>query len=254
MCLYPRVINNKKYSANKKNGGIIPPVIDERVKYVPVGCGKCIECMKQKARNWQVRLLEDVRHNKNGHFITLTYSNQSIKELSEEIKGLSGYELDNEIATLSMRRFLERWRKKYGKSLRHWFVTELGHNNTEHLHMHGVIWTDHDIKELENIWKYGYIWKPKEGTNYVNEKTINYLVKYVNKIDHQHKEYKPKILTSAGIGAGYTKRIDVERNKYNDKETEKHIKQEQDIKSQCQAIGEIKYTPTTNAKNYGYKN
>ena len=119
MCLYPKLIRNKKYTASKKNGGVIPEYTDERVLYVPVGCGKCIECRKQIARNWQVRLLEDVRHNTNGKFITLTFSNEAITELADKITGLSGYDLDNEIATKAMRYFLERWRKKYKKSLRH---------------------------------------------------------------------------------------------------------------------------------------
>ena len=37
MCLYPKLIKNKKYIMNKKNNGIIPEVNDERALYVPVG-------------------------------------------------------------------------------------------------------------------------------------------------------------------------------------------------------------------------
>ena len=48
MCLYPKLIKNRKYIANKKNGGVIPAVLDERVKLVSVGCGKCMECKKRK--------------------------------------------------------------------------------------------------------------------------------------------------------------------------------------------------------------
>ena len=51
MCLFPKLIINKKYTITKKNGGIIPEMKDERVKYVPVGCGKCIECLKKKQEN-----------------------------------------------------------------------------------------------------------------------------------------------------------------------------------------------------------
>ena len=54
MCLYPRIIKNRKFQANKKNNGIIPKINDKRTEYVPIGCGKCIECKKQKAREWQV--------------------------------------------------------------------------------------------------------------------------------------------------------------------------------------------------------
>ena len=65
MCLYPRIIKNKKYVANKKNKGIIPQVKDKRVLYVPVSCGKCMECRRAKAREYSVRLQEEIRHNKN---------------------------------------------------------------------------------------------------------------------------------------------------------------------------------------------
>ena len=60
MCLYPKLISNKKYTANKKNGGNIPPILDNRVLLVPVGCGKCMECLKQKAREWQIRMSEGI--------------------------------------------------------------------------------------------------------------------------------------------------------------------------------------------------
>ena len=78
MCLYPKLLENKKYKVNKKNGGNVPTVNDLRTKYVPVGCGNCIECRKQKARGWQLRLLEEVRENKTGHMVTLTFSNETI--------------------------------------------------------------------------------------------------------------------------------------------------------------------------------
>jgi hypothetical protein len=207
---------------NAKNGGVVPAILDKRVLTVPVGCSKCIECMKQKSREWQVRLMEDVRHNKNGKFVTLTYSNESIKKISKEIKGLKGYDLDNEIAKKSVRWFLERWRKKYKKSIRHWLVTELGHNGTENIHIHGIMWTDESLEEIEKIWQYGYIWKGKE--NYVSEKTVNYLVKYVNKIDKVHTEYKPKILTSAGIGGGYIDRGESRNNQYKGEDTNETYK------------------------------
>ena len=35
---------------------------------------------------------------------------------------------------------LERVRKQTGKSIKHWFITELGHVKTERLHLHGIVW------------------------------------------------------------------------------------------------------------------
>ena len=89
MCLYPKLIKNKKYISNKKNGGVIPAVNDERVLYVPVGCGRCIECTKQKANNWRVRLLEEIRYNNNYTFVTLTFSDMSLLYLRSKLKELS---------------------------------------------------------------------------------------------------------------------------------------------------------------------
>jgi hypothetical protein len=218
MCLYPRLIKNPKYKQNKKNRGNIPPVSDERVLYVPIGCSNCIECRKQKAREWNVRLQEDIKENTNGKFITLTFSNDSIAKLSQELKE-EGYHLDNKLATLAVRRFLERWRKKHRTSLRHWLITELGHNGTENIHLHGIIWSNESIEEIDKHWQYGYTWKGKyvngKYINYVNGKTVSYIIKYVTKIDLQHQKYKSIILTSPGIGKAYTKSGDFKKNKFN---------------------------------------
>ena len=109
MCLYPKFIINRKYTVTKKNGGNVPTIKDPRTKYVPVGCGKCMECRKQKARQWSIRLQEHIRNNKNGYFITLSFSDRSLIDLENEINtpqtppksgGLNGYDLDNKIATL----------------------------------------------------------------------------------------------------------------------------------------------------------
>ena len=210
MCLYPRLIRNPKYQANTKNGGQVPPVLDNRTLYVPIGCNNCMECRKQKCNNWRVRLMEDIKMNKNAHFITLTFSNEKYTEIDNKCpKEIEGYDRDNWIATYAVRHFLENWRKQFKKSLRHWFVTELGHRGTENIHIHGIVWT-HNKEAIKKKWNYGYSWI---GT-YVNEKTINYIAKYITKIDPLHKYYKSLVLTSPGIGSNYTKTLNSKLNKY----------------------------------------
>lgn len=230
MCLYPKLIKNRKYIPNKKNEGNPPELKDQRVKYVPVGCGKCMECKRKKSREWQVRLQEEIKERKDGKFVTLTFSEESLKELekavikkakkaeiilNKKVKPPKGYEMDNSIAKIGTRRFLERWRKITKKSVRHWLVTEIGQKNTERIHIHGIIFTEKKNEEIEKIWKYGNIFVGK----YVNEKTVNYIVKYINKTDQKHKEYESIVLTSAGIGKRYLKNKDWNRNKYKGKET-----------------------------------
>lgn len=261
MCLYPRTIRNKRYEPNKKNDGIIPVVYDSRALKVQIPCENCIECRKQKAREWQVRLQEDIKTNTGAKFITLTFSNESIKYIHEQlglknkriikrtitlkngkkrnyytnetyqVKQPTGFELDNAIATWAMRQFNERYRKKYKKALRHWTVTELGHQGTENIHLHGIIWPtgiDKDgkqctMEEIENIWEYGFVWKYKQVgqklINYVNARTVNYIVKYISKRDEKYQHYKSKILCSPGIGNNYTKTITAQRNTFNGTKT-----------------------------------
>lgn len=218
MCLYPKLIKNKKYISNKKNGGIIPAVLDKRVLVVPVGCGKCMECRKQKSRSWQVRLQEEIKNDKTGNFVTLTISSEKYKELDEEIKNLTGYNRENAIAKLAIRRFLENWRSKFKKSVKHWLITELGGNGTENVHIHGIIWTK-EKEEIKKKWIYGY----SDTGQYINEKSVNYMVKYMTKIDKKHKEYIPVICTSAGIGKNYIEK-NKEKHKYKKNETREDYK------------------------------
>lgn len=279
MCLFPKLIFNPKYKENKKNGGQVPAVSDVRTLYVPVGCGNCIECRKKKARSWQVRLLEDLKEHKNGKFITLTFSNESIRKLYDELHRTvkwsidynytldickaprkdksrrlrqriikrwherkeikEGYNLDNYLATRAVRLFLERWRKVHKKSLRHWLVTELGHEGTENIHLHGIVWTDININEVERLWQYGFVWKGKLicmhkhipiYENYVNEKTVNYITKYVSKMDILHKKYKAVTLTSAGIGRCFRDSYNAKQNKYKGTDTQEYYRTRQGYK------------------------
>ena len=79
MCLYTKYILNKKYMYTKKNQGNVPECKDERLRYVPVKCGKCIECRKEKARNWRIRLAEELKNNSNALFITLTFNEKNTR-------------------------------------------------------------------------------------------------------------------------------------------------------------------------------
>lgn len=230
MCLYPRLMKNPKYRINKKNGGEVPVCEDMRVLYVPVGCEECIECRKQKAGQWRTRLLEEIRVNSECTFITLTFSDEWIAKIANGYKNekglwvegigpeIQGYDLDNEIATRAMRGFLERWRRLKGKSLRHWFSTEIGGHGSENIHMHGIVWTK-DIDTVRERWGYGFVWDG-EGESYVNDSTVGYITKYLNKVDIQHRGYKSKILTSAGIGANYVKRVQSMMNEYKGADTD----------------------------------
>lgn len=239
MCIYNQYILNRKYVKNKTNEGNIPSLPDRRIEYVPAKCGKCIECRKQYARDWLIRLLEHIKIHTNGKFITLTFSNEHISEIIHKetikrthketgeiqtipIRELHGYDKDNSTATKAIRRFTERWRDKFKKAPHHWLVTELGHNGTENIHLHGIIWTNENYQTIHKLWKYGYIW-PRPDYNrptYVNNRTIAYITKYINKQDLLHKEYRAKVLASHNIGANYLTSMNAKFNQFNNRETD----------------------------------
>lgn len=222
MCLYPKLVRNPKYKSNKKNKGIVPQPKDGRTLFVPIGCGKCIECRRQKARNWQVRLLEEIKRGDKGYFVTLTFNTENYTKLFKQVddKRLTAYETDNELAKRAVRLFLERWRKHNGTSVRHWLVSELGHENTEHIHLHGLIWTNNPSDDIRKHWSYGFAWIGDKPKNYVNEKTVNYIIKYVVKADELHKEYNPVVLCSKGIGREYLNKFNVKNNRYKYEKTD----------------------------------
>lgn len=201
MCLYPTYIKNPKYKPNKKNKGKPPVCKDRRLLYIPAKCGCCIECRKEKQREWRVRLEEELRLNF-GYFTTLTISPEGIKEI-EEKTGLKWEENPNEIATKGLRLFLERARKETGKSIKHWCVTELGEKK-DRIHLHGIFFGQKSAELIRKHWKYGFVFIG----GYCNSRSVNYMTKYMLKVDTKHPEFKQIVLASAGIGAGYMDRLD----------------------------------------------
>lgn len=211
MCLYPKLIKNKRYCSTKKNKGVVPPCPDERLRYVTAACGKCYECMKQKGRAWQVRLSEEIRNNPNAIFVTLTISDESW----EKIKTKYTLSSEEDCIKKMVRLFWERIRKKTKKSLKHWLTTERGETNTERYHLHGLIWDDIGGTLTQELWQYGFVYIGQ----FVNERTVNYVTKYITKRDKKHEGFTPTVLCSPGIGEGYLRRSDSELNRFREGKT-----------------------------------
>lgn len=229
MCLYPQLIENPKYRKNKKNGGVIPPfpiingVEERRVKYVPIGCDQCYVCRKQKAREWKIRLDQELKSNPDRCvFVTLTLSDESYEKLCGIFPRVDGYERENNVIKRAIKLWAERWRKKNGKQPRRFFVSELGHQGTENVHAHGLVWGNFETladlgNEVRRHWKYGFIWLSNENNGFVNNQTINYLVKYFTKVDVDHPYFKGAVIASNGLGSGFVKSQNFKQARFNKK-------------------------------------
>ena len=223
MCLYSKIGENPKYKPNAKNGGFVPTCQDKRVLAVPYGCGKCIECRKQKAREWQVRLHEELKDDNRALFMTMTFSDEAFDKFEQE------YNLTepNELAAKAIQLFGKRWYKKYKESIKHWLVTELGHGkraehhkSTERLHLHGFLWTEKSAAEIEKVWSYGWV----DTGEYVDDTSVGYCVKYVSKVDPAHPGFNSKVFASKGLGKGWLQRFEAGHNKFNGEKTREYYK------------------------------
>ena len=85
--------------------------------------------------------------------------------------------------------------------------------------MHGIFFGNNAAELVIEKWKYGYVFIG----NYVNEKTINYISKYMLKDDINNREFTGKVLTSAGMGKQYFERGDWKFNRYNGKYVRKTV-------------------------------
>lgn len=222
MCLYPRLVLNPKYISNKKNGGIVPPLPDDRVKYVPVGCGKCYECRRQRRMNWVARLMYEADHNKNrGWWITFTVSDSSMKrfygKLFEDNGGedIPYFSRINGALAIGVKWWRERCRQK-GHKPKFWLVTELGAKNGR-IHLHGFVWCND--KSIFDLWDYGW-----STIRPIEREKIKYATKYVFKTNPNFKGYIPKMFVSNGIGKGYEKSFNAKNNHYRGADTDERYR------------------------------
>lgn len=213
MCLYKKILLNPKYLPNKKNGFNPPRCTDERFRYIEADCGKCFECRKKRAREWSIRIHENLKY-EFGYFVTLTISPENMEHLRKNAGVDTVYKNENAIAKLALRRMLERIRKQTGKSIKHWCVSELGEEN-DRIHLHGIVFGQKTAELVRQQWGYGIVYI---GT-YCSSRTANYITKYMLKEDVNHKWFTGRVFTSAGIGKGYIKRSGTIWKRFKGKDT-----------------------------------
>lgn len=229
-CLHPICIPKKEYPFR---GRLVLDCADQIAYTRLVPCGYCIECLRNRSKNWRLRLFEEYKTCKDAKFVTLTFSPEDYIRLKEDVlngpnvvrrrlydltgpepkfiatvphlrcksrrfnlkqeydyKPLIGNYLDKQISALAIHRFSERYRKFTGKSLRHWLITDYGHNGTQRLHLHGIVFnvdsrytvrrgsrTHIDFEKFTQLWSYGHIW-----LGWCTDRSINYITNYITKI------------------------------------------------------------------------
>lgn len=155
-----------------------------------IDCGKCLGCLRDKARSWRVRLLHEHMYGNHDSCtcLTLTISPEYYEQFQTK-----------ETMASAMRAFIDRLRNYTPgrRSPKRFFISELGEERGR-LHFHGFIW-DCNIPErqLARIWRYGFICaRPLRSA-----KQLSYATKYITKPAVGF--HKPTIFVSPGLGRSY---------------------------------------------------
>lgn len=208
MCLSPRLIINRHYLkvANNSKLGALSLFGTAPDFYIKVDCGLCVECQKKRGNNWRIRLLDEYHYHLKKFpddkviFGTLTIAPQYMDRFDNPVK-----------VDIEMRKFLERYRKMFGCSFKHYITSEYGEKRGRlHFHFIGFRMLC-NINELERLWPFGRVdmqtLKGPEGLTYVS----GYITKIVkgDKLSQEsipffiEKDKKTKVWVSRALGRGY---------------------------------------------------
>lgn len=171
--------------------------------YMYVNCGKCLACRINRKKEWSLRLQHELLYYKKSMFLTLTYDDSHLKDLSLHKKDLQ--------------LFFKRIRKK--RKIKYFAVGEYGEERYRP-HYHAIIynmsWLDvNDKLEVAAKWPL-CDWNipdiARRSFEPVNQQSINYVAGYmVDKLSDYANSYlydeqgleKPFRLLSNGLGARY---------------------------------------------------
>lgn len=169
------------------------------LKFMPVPCGKCPECLSKRSNGWIFRLLEQDKVSENSLFCTFTYEN---KYFTRE----SGRLTEKGFMTLVKRDFqlfMKRLRKSTtnGKIIKYYAVGEYG-SSTFRPHYHAIIFNS-SRGDIEKAWGLGNV-----HCDVVNGNTVAYTTKYMHKGRliplHSNDDRTPEFqLFSKGLGLSY---------------------------------------------------
>lgn len=124
---------------------------------VDFNCGKCFQCLNNKVKEWQVRLLLEQKTVKHSYFITLTYVSEKVPIVVKD---------DVPVCMTLSKRDLQLWLKKLRKkhSVRFFAIGEYG-DHTYRPHYHVVLFSNEVIKHetIQQTWHKGLI--RMEGLN-----------------------------------------------------------------------------------------
>lgn len=107
-------------------------------KVFKLPCGKCAECKLEYARSWAVRCVHEAKMHEENSFLTLTYNEESIKELIDIPHSIETGKEEYKLNYEHVQQFMKRLRKTTSKELGFFATGEYG-DRTNRPHWHILI-------------------------------------------------------------------------------------------------------------------
>lgn len=219
MCINQKTIVNRRYIKAVKNfpGNMdlspsklssLAEVVFRHAQdlYILVDCGRCLQCQKKRSTMWRNRLIDEFKYlverdpdkKHRVFFVTLTLAPKYYKNDVSHVHSL-------------ITKFRERYRKRFGKSLRCWITTEYGEKRGR-LHLHAIFFDPlFEATQLPDLWQYGRCDMSVVGCSPKNPeqdpvKGIVYVTKYITKFcDQNYIDWNKRshIFSSPGLGLRY---------------------------------------------------
>lgn len=207
-CFNPITARLGEIKENGKNKIIFQGSKDQRDKNViKLPCGKCIGCLRNRAREWGIRCVHESKQHQENSFITLTYNQQNLPA-------------DASLDVSHFQKFMKRLRKQAKKPIRFFHCGEYG-PKLQRPHYHALIF-GYDFPDkrvhstngigqkvytseiLGQLWPYGF-----STIGQVTEQSAQYVARYTLKKvygdgkDEHYGKKKPEYITMSrrpGIG------------------------------------------------------
>ena len=170
---------------------------------VPVPCGKCYECLEQWTKDWRFRLNAEKRHSFASMYLTLTYNDAHLPVKYNDEVG----EWQSFVDKKELQDFFKRVRfHAPGVKFRYFAVGEYG-GDYNRCHYHILFFFSHTqgLSRNQFYMLFRYCWQGR-GFIYLKateQRHINYVSGYFNKIDTDKHITKPFKLMSKSIGLCY---------------------------------------------------
>lgn len=191
------------------------------IETIPIRCGKCLNCKRVRVAQWSFRLMQESKVSISAKFITLTYNTEHIpitenrfmtlrkEDLQAFFKRLRYYEKELKQISQDELKIVKRGGDiSRVKKLKYYAVGEYG-TKRKRPHYHIILFNLKDEQSIYKSWTFGSI-----DIGEVNNNTIDYTLKYMQKESNRHKfkafdGEKEFSLMSQGLGQNWrNKEID----------------------------------------------